>query len=155
MAKPLRLFCDGSRNHYEGGKAGWAYLIVDGDKILLAESGVCEGSSTCSEFMAIIQGMLSIPRGVRVHIVTDRQDVGDILSDPTVGKTGITRRKLLLMSYRKVLRQLAAPAEVTVGVIKSNSHAFHKLVDAMSRHACGLSPKRNRTRGLTTALSGV
>ena len=131
--------------------SGWAYALVHHDTVLLAESGVVQGSASHGEYMAVIQGLLAVPAGTPVRIITDRNDIGDIIENPTHGKS---MRKMMKL-YRDVVRQLASQPGVSHKVIKSNGHPMHKAVDAMARHACGLSPKRNKGRRLTSALTEV
>ncbi len=137
MVKPLRLFADGARNE-ETKEVGWAYLLVHGDTVLSADCGVTHGSATDGEYFAVIYGLLAIPYPTRVQVITDREDIGEAMSDPDFGDR--TKKKLLAMR-RNLIWQLADYPEITHCVIKSGGHHFHRQADTMSRYACGLRSK--------------
>lgn len=144
----LRLFTDGAKN-CEKHICGWAYLLIDGDTVLLAESGTCRGSATDGEYLAVIYGLLALPMPVRVHIVTDREDIRDTIQDPTFGTLGKKKRKKRILERRQLIRQLGAPDEITVSAIKSGSHRWNRCADTLARRACGLLSKaqmRNRAK---------
>ena len=136
MPQPLRLYTDGARNHNTK-EVGWAYVLVHGETVLLADSGTTFGSATDGEYFAVIQGLLALPRGTRVRLVTDREDVGFILNDGWEGKTNKKR----ITKLRRLIRRLGDPHEVTCSVIPSGSHPMHRAADTLSRRACGLKSK--------------
>lgn len=138
MPKPLTLYCDGSQNR-ETNEVGWAYLLVHGGEVILAESGVIRGggSATHGEYQAVIRGLLAIPAGVNVHVVTDRDDIGDMVKHPHRQKS----RKALVSSYRRAICKLIHPKCVKVKVIKSGSISWHRRADDLARNACGLVTK--------------
>lgn len=140
MAKMLRLFTDGARNE-ETKEVGWAYLLVQGDTVLYANCGVTHGSATDGEYLAVIYGLLAMSHPVRVQVVTDRDNIGEAMSDPHFGDR---TRKKLLASGRDLIWQLADHPEVTCDVIKSGGHHFHRQADTLSRYACGLRSKNYR-----------
>jgi len=137
MTKLLRLFADGARNE-ETKEVGWAYLLVHGDTVLSADCGATSGSATDGEYLAVIHGLLAIPYPVSVQVVTDREDIGEAMSDPHFG--GRTKKRLLAVR-RNLIWQLADYSEITCSVIKSGGHHFHRQADTLSRYACGLRSK--------------
>jgi ribonuclease HI len=141
MVKPLRLYTDGSLNP-ETLVAGWAYLLVHGGCVLLAESGTCHGDSNHSEYMAIIQGLLAVPPTTRVHVITDRNDVGDMVQHPHRQKCRSGR----LASYRRAICKMIHPRHVKVKVIESGGSHWSRRADDLARHACGLVTKNQKKR---------
>lgn len=143
MSKPLTLYCDGSVNQ-SANQVGWAYLIVHDDEVILAESGVIRGggSATHGEYQAVIRGLLAIPAGVRVHVITDRDDIGDMVKHPHRQKS----KKALVSSYRRAICKLIHPRNIKVRVIKSGSVRWHRRADDLARHACGLQTKNQMKR---------
>lgn len=141
MAQPLRLFTDGARNE-ETKVVGWGYVIVSGDIVLYAENGVCDGSATDGEYLAIIYGLLALPTPTRIRIVTDRDDVSDLLIDGHPGK----KAKKRLRQRCKVMRQLFAADGISLSVIKSGKHLYNRYADTLARRACGLPSKSERRK---------
>lgn len=137
MAKSLRLFTDGARNE-QTKEVGWAYLLVHGDTVLCADCGVTHGSATDGEYLAVIYGLLALSYPTKVQVVTDREDIGEAMSDPGFGDR---TRKKLLASRRSLIWQLADYPDITCDVIKSGGHHFHRQTDTLSRYACGLRSK--------------
>lgn len=140
----LRLYTDGSAHEGRNkGIAGWAYSLMDDDTVILAECGATVGRSTEAENMAIINGLLALPPRTPVTLVTDRNEIASLDSNPYL--TSVNREKVaVVVSQRRLILTLLTD-NVTVEIIKSKTDKFHNQVDEMARHACGLPARKRKT----------
>jgi len=141
----LRLYTDGSRNE-ETKVVGWGYSLMDGNTVLLAECGVTSGSSTHGENLAIIHGLLAIPPSTPVIVVTDRDDIGDMMNTRKLLKS----KKSVVCSQRRAIQRLA-DKNTSFKIIMSGEDKRHRQVDTLARYACGLPSKKQRKNAANRA----
>ncbi len=139
----LRLYADGARNDATN-VVGWAYSLMDGNTVLLAECGQTRGCATDGEYLAVIYGLLALPHSTPVVVVTDRYDIGQqIVLGEQCDKGLFTTENKKHMAQRKTIKRLAT-REVLVEVVKSGEDKVHGQMDTLARYACGLPSKRER-----------
>lgn len=147
MAKPLRIFTDGSYN-WNNHTAGWAYVIVSGDTVLFADCGIVEGvraSSGTGEHLAVMYALLALPTQTNVQVVSDLDVIVGVVNGLEFKRK---YRQLPNDTHRlqDIIRRLCHTHNVRAEQIKSGRHPYNRYADTLARRACGLPPKPSRNQ---------
>lgn len=139
MAKPLRLFTDGSYNR-DDNVAGWGYVVVTGSTTLYAESGTVpwyyDQDSYMSEYWAILQALSVLTTERNLWLMTDFNAALN-LNDPEYRVKRNERTRFI----QEAIRCLCQRHGVTIKHTKSGKHNANVYADTIARKGCGLVSK--------------
>ena len=135
------LYTDGSAQPNPG-HGGWAYLIEhEGTRLEMSGEVPGETTNNRAEFFALIKGLVAVPEGEEVTVVTDSEQVRLAIK----GMRHPKKNKDLLAA----IYALVAARHVTVERIAGhNGNANNERVDALAHaEAKGGNVEVNKTRG--------
>lgn len=134
----IHLFVDGStRFDCAFLMSGWGYVTTQDEKTITSYGcGACDDGED-SEILAAIEGIVSLPAGSRIHLVTDT----GIIYAALTGALKLKRNKSWYPLIKRLIN-VARAYQITCEVIQSGSRLMHIYADTMAREGCGLPPKK-------------
>lgn len=149
----IKLYTDGSakdarsKKPHGGGRAGWGFVIVDDETVLVADMGSSVGCSEDGELLAILNGLLALTTPTEVEIVTDCQSAQYLanVSLPCFTIEQLTRGHVSSKPYKRrcnylkrAIRGLCMFHTVKITLIPRMVDQWAIYADTLARRAIGL-----------------